>query len=97
MLAGLPGEPLQGDDAAASILVDMDNDGFLEVRDGWGNVIEYVPGNSHQGDNAQDRYPAKRGPFFCSPGPDGEWGNYTANGGEGNEATRDNYHSFDLD
>jgi len=95
MLASLPGVR-QGESAAADILVDLDADGFMEVRDGWGNMMDYRDSNDH--DDGDKNRPARRSPFFCSPGPDGAWGDYSDGASAANAAkTEDNFHSFDLD
>jgi len=59
---------------ATKILVDQDNDGFLELRDAWGSKIVYMASNnqlSAQGGNSLLPHHLKR--FFASTGePDNQ-------------------------
>lgn len=70
-------------------LIDKDGDGFLEVIDGFGNMIDYAAYVSHQ-DNYKGTYhnpsettapqgddalPIRKTSYFASAGRDGVWGN----------------------
>lgn len=69
-------------------LIDADGDGFLEIRDAFGNMLEYAAFVSHD-DNykgpyqkpdsstatkGDDNLPVHKHSFFASAGRDGEWG-----------------------
>ncbi len=70
-------------------LADLDGDGFLEVRDAFGNMIDYAAYVSYQ-DNytGDDSLPIHKNSFFASSGRDSQWS--TA------EGTDDQY-SYDQD
>ncbi|MCC6681919.1 MAG: type II secretion system protein [Phycisphaeraceae bacterium] len=91
--------------------VDLDHDGFAEIRDPWGHNIAYGKDTS-RGNSANtdaDFLPDHPSPFFASAGTDGLWGeSYTESdpptGGWNNYTTtsnyadsRDNLYSFDID
>ncbi|MFG0251020.1 MAG: type II secretion system protein [Phycisphaeraceae bacterium JB051] len=70
-------------------LADLDGDGFLEVRDAFGNMLEYaafVRSDNYTDDNT--KLPVYRHSFFASSGRDSQWS--TA------EGTDDQY-SYDQD
>jgi len=59
---------------SGDVLVDTDGtdgsgDGFLEIRDGWGGMIEY-----RSVSDPSDNWPDHPSPFFSSAGDDGEFG-----------------------
>lgn len=56
------------------MLVDLDEDGFLEMRDPWGNNIAYAVFSTHGAFAEDDFLPQNLNPFFASAGPDGKWG-----------------------
>ena len=90
-------------------LIDRDGDGFLEIRDGFDNMLEYAAYVSHldnykgtyQEPNAttatagDDSLPVHKHSFFGSSGIDGLWGNAetTPDGPE----LKDNLYSYDQD
>ena len=67
-------------------LADLDGDGFLEVRDAFGNMIDYAAFVSHQ-DNytGDDSLPIHRNSYFASSGRDSQW------------STNDDQYSYDQD
>ena len=78
------------DRAGSEFVVDEDGDGFLEVRDPWGNNIAYLAYS------AGGRLPRHDSPFFASAGPDGRWGDIGPDG-EPNADAADNLYSFDIE
>ncbi len=85
----------------AQELVDLDNDGFLEVRDSWGNMIIYVDYMVHtsSGDVLPERgNAAEPRPYFISAGPDGDFGSTHASATAAEKAAaEDNIKSFDVE
>ena len=92
------------------MLVDEDGDGFLELRDTWGNSIAYVLRSRHGSIPEDDFLPEHPNPFFASPGEDGRWGAARTESGLGGGTawenykqtedyafSRDNLYSFDID
>lgn len=93
-------------------LVDLDEDGFLELRDAWGRNIAYAIGTA-KNNNTDDFLPTHATAFFASPGVDGRWGEAWLNQAEANDGysggwaaydgsedytdSRDNLYSFDID
>lgn len=67
--------------ALGGAFADVDNDGFMEVIDPWGNPVAYASSVKHQiqallpnnGDD-DDFLPAHASPFFASAGKDQKWG-----------------------
>ena len=92
------------------MLVDLDEDGFLEMRDPWGNNIAYATFSNHSSLTTDDFLPQHTNPFFASAGADGKWGAAKTESELGGGAawtsyiatddyidSRDNLYSFDLD
>ncbi len=86
------------------LLTDTDNanddpDGFLELRDGWRNKMIYAAFVDHDDSHGEDDFlPEHPAPFFASAGPDGEWGDVTADtDSQAFEQSQDNTYSYDLD
>lgn len=84
---------------------DPDDDGygygFMDLRDGWGTKLVYVPAHQHQSlywqNNVTWRFPARQTPYFVSAGPDGRFGNvYADEDTPEYEASLDNIYSFDV-
>jgi prepilin-type N-terminal cleavage/methylation domain-containing protein len=77
-------------------LIDSDGDGFLEIRDGFDNMIEYAAYVSHKDNYKLDDFlPIHKRSFFGSSGIDGKWGDAktTPNGDE----LKDNLYSYDQE
>jgi type II secretory pathway pseudopilin PulG len=56
--------------------VDVDDNGFMELRDGWGHKIVYAAFVDHgDADSSDDYLPEFDKPFFASAGKDGNFGN----------------------
>ncbi len=75
-------------------LQDLDQDGFLELVDGWGNPLIYVTKVSHTDDYPWDDFlPEHPHPFLASSGPDGVFGHmhYLLR----QQTASDNLYSFD--
>ncbi|WP_432800264.1 prepilin-type N-terminal cleavage/methylation domain-containing protein [Poriferisphaera sp. WC338] len=81
-----------------SVITDLDDDGFLEIRDPWGNNIAYGFQTRH-GNASEDQFlPAHGRPFFASPGLDGLWGSTAPNATDNEKkAAEDNIYSFNVD
>ena len=74
-------------------VVDSDGDGFLEVRDGWGRLIQYVAAVSHQDSfTADDFLPERKVGYFVSFGYDGVPDSVATKYGK---ASGDDLYSFD--
>jgi prepilin-type N-terminal cleavage/methylation domain-containing protein len=94
-------------------LTDLDEEGnppgngFLELRDAWGNKLVYATSVSREdGYDEDDFLPERHDPFFASPGPDGQWGKaeelelrQAGDPHDAQEAKRasDNLYSFELE
>lgn len=85
-------------------LVDLDNNGFMEVRDLWGNKIMYADYVTHGAPtNDFDFLPqygnaAAPKPFFVSAGPDGDFGSAQSGATAAQQkATEDNIVSYDVE
>ena len=90
---------------------DIDEDGFLDFVDPWGNPIAYASDVVHDGYSPEDDFlPQHAEPFFASAGPDGLWGEprtrsqFTTESDYNNykdtneyKFSVDNLYSFDLD
>jgi prepilin-type N-terminal cleavage/methylation domain-containing protein len=76
------------------LLVDADTDGFIELRDPWGNLIEYYPEVTDT--TAVETRRRSQAPYFASPGPDGKFGKYGTDNQPDNDA-KDNITSLDLE
>ncbi|MEM6393780.1 MAG: type II secretion system protein [Planctomycetota bacterium] len=74
-------------------LADTDGDGFLELQDPWGNLIEYR--RTVNGSDADLPGLIHGAPLLVSAGPDGDFGEYS-NANEPNDDARDNVLSFEL-
>lgn len=75
-------------------LRDSDNNGFLEVCDGFDNMIDYTAFVDHSDSNGDDDFlPEYPHTFFASPGINGKWGN-AETASDSNEI-KDNLYSFD--
>jgi len=86
-------------------LVDQDGNGFLEVRDPWGNKLLYAD-YVHPDQGDQPKFLPYRGtetskrPYVASPGPDGLWGNANTPVDENNDGTpdhEDNLYSYEVE
>ncbi len=76
------------------LLVDADNDGFIEFHDPWGHLIEYYPAITDSA--ATETRRRSQAPYFASPGPDGKFGKYGTDNQPDNDA-KDNLTSLDLE
>jgi len=56
------------------VVVDSDGDGFLELVDGWGRMVDYTESNTNRYDPKQVRdLPEHKRAFFASSGENGGW------------------------
>ncbi|MEX2671086.1 MAG: type II secretion system protein [Phycisphaeraceae bacterium] len=97
------------EDLSDKVLTDEDTTGdgvdFLELRDGWGKKLLYVPPmrtiDPAVFDDWNDDYmyflPLRDTPYFVSAGSDGEFGDvHAAEGTDEHEASLDNLYSYDV-
>lgn len=78
-----------------------DGFGFMELRDGWGEKILYVPALQDHPQWWHNEVtwflPARQSPYFVSAGPDGEFGNvYADQDTPEYEQSLDNIYSYDV-
>lgn len=73
------------------VLTDDNNNGYLELRDGWGNKIVYVE-RVENSSGIVAFLPEHPRPFFASAGRDGEWGTNI-----NDPRAADNLYSFNID
>jgi len=70
------GDALRAAVQGKNALVDLDSDGFLEIRDPWDNEVAYRSSNDQTGsfDGINNNLlPMHRDPLFVSPGRDGDF------------------------
>lgn len=79
--------------------VDREENGHMELRDGWGNKMHYAAYVSHSDSDTADDILPEHGnptnpkPFFASAGPDGQWGDASPTP---DQQSQDNIYSYDL-
>lgn len=57
----------------SKVLIDLDGDGFFELRDGWEQPIVYMNGNEHGALGGDQTLPEHPTAFFASAGEDGQF------------------------